>query len=371
MRLELALSRTVPATVLEPEDFAYRIQDQLATHDADDRRFEDPSLGHHFEEKYDKDTVMSDGCCKMSRWVAMQFANVIGLAEIPPVLQIRTAGSKGLWYIDNESDSVFAGKPPGPLIHLANSQVKILRDTLEGCDDETLTVGVVKANPGGRPSILHMLFLPILIDRGVPLQAICELVSDQVRDELDGFLDALRKPGGLPIRQWFASRQDFFETMRRDSEIETLAGFPISREERMIQMLEAGFDPKVNAFLAREIKLLAAQIFDLKNRNFAILLPKSTTLWGVADPENCLEPGEICVNFGGRFDGQFFFLDKKDVLVARNPALAPWDIQKVRCVYKQQLARFPGMVFFSAKGMRPLANKLQGGDYDGDSFWIC
>lgn len=370
MRLELSLSRTVPAVVLKPEDFAYRVQDQLATRDPDDRRFEDPAFINQFEERYDKDTVMSDGCYRMSRWIAMQFANTIGMETIPPVLQIRTAGSKGLWYIDNESDSVFSGKPSGPLIHLANSQVKVFRDSLEGCDDEILTVGVVKSNPGGRPSILHMLFLPILVDRGVSLTAICELVSDQVREELGGFIRALEADGGLPIRQWFASRQDFFESTRRDNELETLAGFPISRDERVIQMLEAGFDPKQNAFLAREIKLIAAQIFDLKNRNFTILLPNSTTLWGIADPENCLEPGEVCVNFGARFNGKFFFLDNKDVLVARNPALAPWDIQKVRCVYKQQLARFPGMIVFSAKGMRPLANKLQGGDYDGDSFWV-
>lgn len=372
MRLELPMSRTIDIATLKPEDFAYRVQDKFATNDPDDRRFEDARLRHHFYEQYDQRTVMSDGCNRMSPWIAMQFASIMGLDKIPPVLQIRVAGSKGLWYIDREteSNSLFKGKPRGPLIHLADSQVKVFRDTLKGCDEETLTVGVVKANMAARPSILHMLFLPILVDRGVSLESIRELVTSQVSEELQGFLQALEAPGTLPFRQWLAARQHWFESIRRDAGIETLAGFAKCTEESIIQMLESGFNPKENAFLARDVKMLAAHFFDLKNRNFQIKLPTSTTLWGIADPEDCLEPGEVCVNLGGWFDGQPLRMDQREVLVARNPALAPWDIQKVRCVDKPQLARFTNMIIFSAKGMRPLANKLQGGDYDGDPYWI-
>lgn len=372
MRLELSVSRTIPIAKLRPEDTAYRVQDKLATNDPDDRRFEDPHLSHRFHEEYNRETVMSDGCNRMSRWIAMQFASIVGLDKIPPVLQIRVAGSKGLWYVDreNEGDSLVRGRPPGPLIHLANSQVKVFRDSLHGCDDENLTVGVVKANMGARPSILHILFLPILVERGVPLASICEFVAEQVSQELQGFVQALEREGGLPIRQWLALRQQWFESIRRDNGIEVLAGFPKGAEESIIQMLESGFDPKENAFLARDLKMLAGHFFDLKNRNFQIKLPASTTVWGIADPEDCLEPGEVCLNLGGWFDGQPFRMNDREVLVARNPALAPWDIQKVRCVEKAQLARFTGMIIFSAKGMRPLANKLQGGDYDGDPYWV-
>ena len=46
-------------------------------------------------------------------------------------------------------------------------------------------------------------------------------------------------------------------------------------------------------------------------------------------------------------------------------------MQKVRCVFKEQLSHLTDVVVFSAKGSCSLASKCQGGDYDGDTFWIC
>lgn len=385
MRIELLLSRTISATVLQPGEIAH-VPDQVATREHDDRRYEDPNLSHRFYEEYDPEMVMSDGCNRMSYWIAYQYSKKLCLKRVPATMQIRAAGAKGLWYIDEPAHGDPDIRPAGPLLNLAPSQVKVHRDTFYGCDEETLSVNVVKANPGARPSLLHIGYLPILVDRGVPLENIRTLVRDLVTRQTDGFLEALAADGSLRLRQWIASHNEFFEARRREAGIDLLAGFPKALEERIIQMLEAGFAPKQNKYLASEVKMLASSYFDLKNKNFKIELPKSTTLWGIAepktgqmrgklDPTGSLRPGEVCVCFEEPFDvadvgTRVNFLDDIDILVARNPAMGPSDIQKVRAVFKPQLAKYAGNIIFSARGMRPLANKLQGGDYDGDAFWF-
>ena len=40
-------------------------------------------------------------------------------------------------------------------------------------------------------------------------------------------------------------------------------------------------------------------------------------------------------------------------------------------MYKQELAHIVDCVVFPSQGCIPLASKLQGGDYDGDTFWVC
>ncbi|KAF9636467.1 hypothetical protein BFW01_g7363 [Lasiodiplodia theobromae] len=49
----------------------------------------------------------------------------------------------------------------------------------------------------------------------------------------------------------------------------------------------------------------------------------------------------------------------------------PSDVQKVRAVYRPELASIQDVVVFSARGGFPLAEKLSNGDYDGDRYWIC
>jgi hypothetical protein len=46
-------------------------------------------------------------------------------------------------------------------------------------------------------------------------------------------------------------------------------------------------------------------------------------------------------------------------------------MQKVRAVYKEELSHLTDVVVFPSKGCVPLAHKLQGGNYDGDTFWLC
>ena len=46
-------------------------------------------------------------------------------------------------------------------------------------------------------------------------------------------------------------------------------------------------------------------------------------------------------------------------------------MEKVRAVFKPELRMYRDVIIFSSKGSRSLADKLSGGDYDGDMAWIC
>ena len=43
----------------------------------------------------------------------------------------------------------------------------------------------------------------------------------------------------------------------------------------------------------------------------------------------------------------------------------------MKAVFKVELESYRDVVVFSSRGSRPLADKLSGGDYDGDQAWIC
>jgi hypothetical protein len=47
------------------------------------------------------------------------------------------------------------------------------------------------------------------------------------------------------------------------------------------------------------------------------------------------------------------------------------DIQKVKAVFKPELASLTDVVVFPTTGNVALADKLSGGDYDGDTAWVC
>lgn len=109
---------------------------------------------------------------------------------------------------------------------------------------------------------------------------------------------------------------------------------------------------------------------DISN-DLRISIPHSTSLIGIADPWGVLAPNEISVVFSdSKLAGSPFLCDI-DVLVSRHPALRASDIQRVRAVCKPELSYLVDVVVFPVTGSYPLASKLQGGDYDGDTFWLC
>ena len=107
-----------------------------------------------------------------------------------------------------------------------------------------------------------------------------------------------------------------------------------------------------------------------------ISIGRSTYAYIIADPLAILEEGEVHFCFSNTFDDpksgfSDVAVDGMDVLVARSPSHLPSDIQKVRAVYRRELARYKDVMVFPSKGQRALADYLSGGDYDGDKVWVC
>jgi hypothetical protein len=376
-RLDLFVSRTFVGIQFDESDVDYQAKDQLATDEEEDDPHQDPALQQDFYDAFVPGKEMSDGCAEISFYAFWKINEQLG-GDLRSAFQARIGGAKGVWYKAREDYASFGvGKPPGPLIKLVQSQIKVQRKDFRSVDPDCLKFNVVKPNSYARPSLLHIGFMPILLDRGVPRQIMLDVVRTQIKAEVDECEAAILNPDPLVFREWMTSRNELFEERNRlkDGGIDTIAGFPIRREERIIRMLESGFIPTESPFLARDVNELAKQIFDLKRRNFKIRLGRSTTLMGIADPYGCLKPGEVHVSFSAAFRDpvtkvQFQRLDM-DGLVARNPAMAAWDIQRVHFVCRPELEHLTDLVIFPSRGTRPLASKLQGGDYDGDTFWIC
>ena len=101
-----------------------------------------------------------------------------------------------------------------------------------------------------------------------------------------------------------------------------------------------------------------------------ICIPLSTNLFCIADPTDTLKEGEVSLQFSRGIEdprtGRYCDFVEGDILVARNPAQLPSDIQKVRAVNNEQLRGLKDVIVFSRQGLRSLASLLSGGDYDGD-----
>jgi len=107
-----------------------------------------------------------------------------------------------------------------------------------------------------------------------------------------------------------------------------------------------------------------------------IHVPLSTYAYFIEDPYDILEPDEVHFGFSTRWndpDRQFedTRLQVLDVLVGRLPAHVPSDIQRRKAVWKSELRHFQEIIVFPRKGNIALAHMLSGGDYDGDTPWIC
>lgn len=97
-----------------------------------------------------------------------------------------------------------------------------------------------------------------------------------------------------------------------------------------------------------------------------ILIPKSRLLFGICDPKALLRDGECFVRITKEGDGKSMTICGADVIVTRNPCLHPGDIQKYRAVHHPELAHLVDCIVFPTRGRRPSADKMSGGDLDGD-----
>ncbi|KAJ9638245.1 hypothetical protein H2199_006932 [Coniosporium tulheliwenetii] len=374
-RLELGLSRTHPSLVFLPSQIR-RIKDVHADGTPEATCFNDQSL--HWEDIHDPETVMNDGCAQMSVGAAFEIWRSLGKpGPVPSVFQGRIAGAKGLWMISAPTYEEHPGHRE-IWIQISDSQNKFEPHTEDLSDElynkNRLTFEVLTHSKQPRSAALHVSFIPILLDRGVPREQLKRLVADYLDYERQQLMENVADP--VWLRKWINEQNSLAEERNRQGDIVWQAGLPLNPVEKAILLLESGFTPTSNQFLADSVQWLVEQyLLKLKTR-LTVPLGRSSNLWGIADPYNTLLPGEVHLNFSTNFldekSGEVYpLLNGREVLVARHPALRRSDIQKVQAVFKPELSHLTDVIIFSAKGRFPLAAKLQGGDYDGDTFWVC
>lgn len=136
---------------------------------------------------------------------------------------------------------------------------------------------------------------------------------------------------------------------------------------------QAGFRFESMGYLVKDLRNILERHWDKLKEKMHIEIPQSTSLFCVADPTGTLKEGEVSLHFSqGLIDertGRPRHTIQGEILVARNPALLPTDIQKVTAVDNRKLRELKDVIVFSTKGDKSLASLLSGGDYDGDK--VC
>ncbi|EEP78935.1 predicted protein [Uncinocarpus reesii 1704] len=334
-RLSLALSRTIPTVVVRPGRIVRR---------------------------KDAEIVMNDGCALMSASLANEIKSCLGLKdENPSCFQGRIAGAKGIWMVDN------ADSNGDSWIEISDSQLKI-KPHPSKCkimlDDYQLTFEVVSWSRELRPVNLNVQLLMVLQHGGVQTDRLKELVRRESSAWYADFKNTITNE--IVSRGWIQKQglYDRRKTRRIDD-------FPTENAEQAILLLDSGFHPLRLAYLK---ELLTTFLKDYCNRldSLKIRIPESTYAYCIADPYEVLAEDEVHFGFSKPWESYGYTdLDGVDVLLGRNPAHLPNDIQKRRAVFKKELRHFKDVIVFPTVGKVPLAGMLSGGDYDGDQVWVC
>jgi hypothetical protein len=375
-RGDLGLSRTVPTLIFRPSEVRY-VPDILSNAETECTEFNDSRLKW---EIVPEGQVMNDGCSLISVAAAKEvwrlYRGAVGMRgaqALPSAFQGRIGGAKGMWIVSGESFSKDE-KDLATWIQINESQLKFQphgEDLLDDSFDSLrLTFEVSNYSTSPSASELHISFIPILVDRGVPRKTIADKMTtrlDADRTELlEAFSDSMR------LYDWIHRNG----AKTSSGEISWHAALPVVLEEKIKLMLEAGFLPATSPYLADAIERFVQNKQVIKESKLRTPLGKSTFLFGVTDPLGVLKPGEVHVQFSSRFTDElteesFLHLKRMNVVIARQPACRRSDIQKVRTIVHPDLEHLIDVVVFPSRGQYPLAGKLQGGDYDGDLFWLC
>jgi len=371
-RFDLALSRTTPTYTFELGQII-RVNDTFSNGTPEDQMYNDTGLD--WADCKTKQ-VMNDGCSQISVGAAQKvweaYRSATGSDEpLPSAFQGRIAGAKGMWMLSAEPHT----RDPHHLsiwIEITDSQLKFetRQDTLKP-QPHSVTFDYLKHSFLTGATNLHISFIPILADRGVPSDIITTLIRKQLDDERKQLLEMLHDT--VPLHNWTVKLTPALPT---SGLLTWQASLPLSLAEKVKFLLRHGFHPEKNSYLAARLMRFIKSRQAIMEQKLRAPLGKATNLLGLADPLRVLKPGEVHVHFSKPFVDEFTMetfrhLDGLELLVARQPACRRSDIQKVRAISHPKLSHLVDVIVFPATGQYPLAGKLQGGDYDGDIFWTC
>ncbi|KAI1393789.1 RNA dependent RNA polymerase-domain-containing protein [Hypoxylon trugodes] len=348
-RIALGLSRTHPTAVVQPDQIRHIPQDILSP----------------------TGQVMNDGIARMSHGLARAITNAMGLQDLPAGFQGRFGSAKGFWIRDTSDtgDEIWIETYP--------SQRKWKCDYVEE-DHRTFEV---RNEPWELKSAnLNLQLLPILEDRAIDRSRMKDQIGKFMKESLKRELDAQKAAMQNPTQSRLWVHENAPSSRRAEhvkvNEVPFTGGLPSGREDIMSFLLVSGFETTKLTFL-RDMawKLRKAKCEELQEK-LNVRVGRSTYAYMVVDFLGILEEDEVHLGFSSKFtdEGSEFsetFLHGMDVLVARTPAHYPSDIQRVKAVFKPELGFLKDVIIFSTKGNTPLADKLSGGDYDGDIAWVC
>ncbi|KAI2469302.1 RNA dependent RNA polymerase-domain-containing protein [Annulohypoxylon bovei var. microspora] len=348
-RITLGLSRTRPTIIVRPEQIRHRSVDVLSP----------------------TNKVMNDGIALISHGLARAVSNSMGLLDTPAGFQGRFGSAKGFWIRDttDTSDDIWIETTP--------SQRKWNCDYIE---DDHRTFEVRNSSRELKSANLNLQLLPILEDRAIDVALMKAQVGKFLKDTLKRDLDAQKAAMLDPIqfRLWVHENSGSGRRQERTKHNQVLfaAGLPSGREDIMTFLMDSGFEPTKLKFLSEMAwKMRMDKCNELKEK-LSVRVGRSTYAYMVVDFLGVLEEDEVHLGFSSKFADEHSgfsetFLHGMDVLVARTPAHYPSDIQRVKAVFKPELGSLKDVIIFPTKGDIPLADKLSGGDYDGDIAWVC
>ncbi|KAM0172439.1 hypothetical protein ACHAPC_010765 [Botrytis cinerea] len=321
-----------------------------------------------------KTYVMTDGAGRMSLALARKIVLKLELAYIPSAFQGRFGQAKGLWIVDRTQDI------ENDWIELYGEQCKWKRGK-KGSHDyghpSHRTFEVVGHSAPLKTADLNTQLLPILMHQATNPKTMENAIVGALKEGLKQSLEELRSALNSPqeLRCWNRLTNSSLQDRVKNGTLQWLGGLPTKNEDKLNLLLDAGFDPRRLQYVMDLVK----KSFDMKcaelKERLNITVAKSTKVYMVPDFWGVLEPNEVHLDFSSFVDNETGLsdiqLEDMDVLVARNPAHYPSDIQRVTAVNKHELRHLKDVIVFSTKGYPALADKLSGGDYDGDIAWVC
>ena len=137
----------------------------------------------------------------------------------------------------------------------------------------------------------------------------------------------------------------------------------------VIDLLESGFEPQSNLFLADMLCIFRNLSFrEIVNKS-RILIKDGVVAIGVVDETNSLKPGEVFIQYQ-RSSMTLPVILEGAVIVGRNPSLHPGDIRQLKAINVPSLRHLINVVVFPNEGYRPIPTMMSGGDLDGDLYFI-
>ncbi|KAJ3342017.1 hypothetical protein HDU93_003539 [Gonapodya sp. JEL0774] len=298
---------------------------------------------------------MTDGCGLVSIEVMEKLSAAKGIhrREMPHAVQVRYKGCKGMLMVDLEGRLL----EPGKKVHFTESMCKYR--TEEDDVPGVMEVVMFAQDTDGR---LNQEFVTVLEAGGVTKEVLWERWVEYVNtfralcfppnpEETEPLINFLaRDIPSDPLTGHRLPSLDFVEE-QLCQKAETLRGV-------LLQHFTYE-EPHVNAMLRDYL----ASHNRLVRERATVPIVESRRMVILPDWTGSLEEGECYFELPqpvGRFlDGQY-------VLALKNPARLPSDCQKLKFKYVEALRFHTKVCFLSVKGNVREADRISGGDYDGD-----